>query len=84
MRMDQGKYGGPSDGASARVAGVLYLDGAPRDFDLEVAFSLSVLRFQIPGLSDRQGGRETSVSRPYVTDPFLTCWSAPNNINISN
>ena len=37
-----------------------------------VAFSLSVLSLQIPGLSERQGGRKMSAPRPCVTDPFLT------------
>ena len=60
------------NGTSGRVARVLYLDDAPRDFGLEVAFSLSVLSLQIPGLSDRQGGIEMSAPRPCATDPFLT------------
>ena len=60
------------NGTSGRVARALYLDDAPRDFGPEVAFSLSVLSLQIPGLSDRQGGREMSAPRPRVTDPFLT------------
>ena len=38
---------------------------APRDFGLEVAF---VAKFQIPVA--RQGGREMSAPRPYVTEPF--------------
>ena len=38
---------------------------APRDFGPEVAFGA---KFQIPVA--RQGGREMSAPRPYVTDPF--------------
>ena len=38
---------------------------APRDFGPEVAFGA---KFQIPVA--RQGGREVSAPRPYVTDPF--------------
>ena len=38
---------------------------APRDFDPEVAFGA---KFQIPVA--RQGGREMSAPRPYVTEPF--------------
>ena len=71
MRMrTPNKNGGPGDGTSGRLARALYLDDAPRDFGPEVAFSLSKLSFQIPGLLDRQGGREMSAPRPYVTDPF--------------
>ena len=66
------KTGGPGDSTSGRVARALYLDDAPRDFGPEVAFSLSTLNFQIPGLTDRQGGREMSAPRPCVTDPFPT------------
>ena len=66
------KNGGPGDGTSGRLARALYLDDAPRDFGPDVAFSLSKLSFQIPGLSDRQEGREMSAPRPYVTDLFPT------------
>ena len=38
---------------------------APRDFGPEVAFGA---KFQIPVA--RQGGREMSAPRPYVTEPF--------------
>ena len=38
---------------------------APRDFGPEVAFGA---KFQVPVA--RQGGREMSAPRPYVTDPF--------------
>ena len=71
MRQQEEK-GGPGDGTSGRLARALYLDDAPRDFGPEVAFSLSKLSFQIPGLSDRQGGREMSAPRPCVTDLFPT------------
>ena len=73
MRMRRPKKkSGPGDGTSGLAARALYLDDAPRDFGPEVAFSLSTLSFQIPGLSDRQGGREMSAPRPCVTDPFPT------------
>lgn len=48
-------------------AGALYLDDASRDFGPEIA-----LRFQIPSLLERQGGREMSNPSQYLTDPFHT------------
>ena len=47
---------------------------APRDFGPEVAFGA---KFQIPVA--RQGGREMSAPRPYVTDPFHPLGSICNN-----
>ena len=46
---------------------------APRDFGPEVAFGA---KFQIPVA--RQGGREMSTPRPYVTDPFRPLSSINN------
>ena len=46
-----------------------------RDFGLEVAFGTKV---QIPVA--RQEGREMSVSRPFVTDPFHPLGSICNNM----
>ena len=46
----------------------------PRDFGPEVAFGAKV---QIPVA--RQGGREMSAPRPYVTDPFHPLGSIRNN-----
>ena len=66
------KNGGPGERTSGRFARALYLDDALRDFDPEVAFSLSTLNFQIPGLTDRPGRKETSAPRPCVTNPLPT------------
>ena len=46
----------------------------PRDFGPEVAFGTKV---QIPVA--RQGGREMSAPRPYVTDPFHPLGSIRSN-----
>ena len=46
---------------------------APRDFGKEVAFGA---KFQIPVA--RQGGREMSAPRPYVTEPFRPLSSINN------
>ena len=46
---------------------------APRDFGPEVAFGA---KFQIPVA--RQGGREMSAPRPYVTQPFRPLSSISN------
>ena len=46
---------------------------APRDFGPEVAFGV---KFQIPVA--RQGGREMSAPRPYVTEPFRPLSSINN------
>jgi len=46
---------------------------APRDFDPDVAFGT---KFQIPVA--RQGGREMSAPRPYVTEPFCPLSSINN------
>ena len=52
---------------------------APRDFDPEVAFGA---KFQIPVA--RQGGREMSAPRPYVTEPFRPLSSIGSNSYIYN
>ena len=48
----------PGDGTAGHVARQRYHDDTRRDFALQVAFSLSVLSFQIPDFSDSQGRRE--------------------------
>ena len=72
---------GTSGSTSGRGARALYLDDAPRDFGPKVALHAS---FQIPvqDQSIRQGGREMSAPKPYVTDPFLTTSYVPFNRNI--
>ena len=77
------KRSGTSGSTSGRGARALYLDDAPRDFGPKVALHAS---FQIPvqNQSDRQGGREMSAPRPYVTDPFLTTSYVPFNLTKSS
>ena len=74
---------GTSGSTSGRGARALYLDDAPRDFGPKVALHAS---FQIPvqDQSIRQGGREMSAPRPYVTDPFLTTSYVPFDLTKSS
>ena len=74
---------GTSGSTSGRGARALYHDDAPRDFGPKVALHAS---FQIPvqDQSIRQGGREMSAPRPYVTDPFLTTSYVPFNLTKSS
>ena len=48
----------PGDGTAGHVARQRYHDDTRPDFALQVAFSLSMLSFQIPDFSDSQGSRE--------------------------
>lgn len=59
---------GTKDGDDTPEA--LYLNAAPWQFCPKIAFMLSVLGFQSSVLVDRQGGRELSTFRPFLTDPF--------------
>ena len=61
-----------SNSTSGRGQSVVPND-APRDFGPEVAFGA---KFQIPVA--RQGGREMSAPRPYVTEPFRPLSSISN------
>ena len=48
----------PGDGTAGHVARQRYHGDTRRDFASQVAFSLSVLSFQIPDFLDSQGRRE--------------------------